>query len=311
MHLSQITPFQYFECDPPLLRWMKISNTRLYILTLIAMVTWGLSWTNAKILGFYGDAPLMMFWRFIFASISFAPIVIWTKNSFNLDKKGLQFVLLNSVFMTSYNYFYFKGTQVGLAGAGGVLVTTMNPINTAILAAIIFNSPLFRKDIAGMILGFIGGGLIINIVEMDMNLLFQSGNIYFIMASLSWAVVTLITSKSKDVIAFIPYSFWCFTVSIFMSLILAFDQPLMSIFQFDGIFWLNMMCLAIGAMAFGTSIYFLASVQLGAQKASAFIFTVPVTAMIFAMIYLNESLTPSTVVGSILAMIAVYLINKK
>ncbi len=290
---------------------MKINNSRLYILTLIAMVTWGLSWTNAKILGFYGDAPLIMFWRFVFAAIAFAPIVIWTNNSFKINKLSLRFILLNSVFMTSYNYFYFKGTQVGLAGAGGVLVTTMNPINTAILTAIIFNTPLFRKDIAGLILGFIGGGLIMNVTEMDMDLLFQSGNIHFIMASLSWAAVTLITSRSKDVIPFITYSFWCFTISIFMSFVIAYDQPFMSIFQFDGIFWLNMMCLAIGAMAFGTSIYFLASVQLGPQKASAFIFTVPVTAMLFAMIYLGEELTLTTAIGSVLAMIAVYLINKK
>ena len=65
--------------------------------------------------------------------------------------------------MTSYNYFYFKGTQVGLAGAGGVLVTTLNPINTAILAAILYKIRLYKKDIYGMILGLIGGGLIIEI----------------------------------------------------------------------------------------------------------------------------------------------------
>ncbi|SVB41190.1 uncharacterized protein METZ01_LOCUS194044, partial [marine metagenome] len=41
----------------------------MVILTIIAMVLWGLSWTNAKIVGNYGEAPLMMFWRFIFATI--------------------------------------------------------------------------------------------------------------------------------------------------------------------------------------------------------------------------------------------------
>ena len=290
---------------------MNSQNTRLYILTILAMLTWGLSWTNAKIVGFYGDATLMAFWRFVFAAISFAPIVYFTKNSFHMNKAAFRFVLLNSVFMSSYNYFYFKGTQIGLAGAGGVLVTTMNPINTAILSAIIFSAPLFRKDILGLILGLIGGGLIINITEMNIDLLFQSGNFHFIMASLSWVAVTLITSRSKEIMPFIPYSFWCFTLSIFLSLILAYDQPLLSVFQFDSIFWINLLFLSMGAMAFGTSIYFLASVQLGPQKASAFIFTVPVTAMFFAMIFLDETLTISTAFGSILAMIAVYLINKK
>ena len=83
------------------------------------------------------------------------------------------------------------------------------------------------------------------------------------------------------------------------------------IFTFDGIFWLNMMLLSIGAMAYGTSIYFLASVRLGAHSASAFIFTVPITAMCFAMIFLDEMITLSTIIGGILTMSAVYLINKK
>ncbi|MBT88435.1 MAG: hypothetical protein CMG30_02535, partial [Candidatus Marinimicrobia bacterium] len=50
---------------------------------------------------------------------------------------------------------------------------------------------------------------------------------------------------------------------------------------------------------------------LGPQKASAFIFTVPVTAMLFAIIFLKEELTISITIGSLLAMFAVYLINKK
>ena len=278
---------------------------------MIAMVTWGLSWTNAKIVGMYGDAPLMTFWRFVFATLSFAPIVYFTKSSFSINGKSLRFIALNALFMTSYNYFYFRGTQVGLAGAGGVLVTTLNPINTAILAAILFNIPLYRKDIAGMIIGFIGGGMIMNIWNMDMDLLLQSGNTHFLLASLSWAAVTLITSRSKDVMPFIPYSFWCFGIASLLSLLLAFDQPLLSIFQFDWVFWLNMLLLAVGAMAFGTTIYFLASRQLGPQKASSFIFTVPVTAMLFAMLFLNEELTITIAIGSILAMFAVYLINKK
>ena len=81
---------------------MNPSKTTLYIVTMIAMVTWGLSWTNAKIVGMYGDAPLMTFWRFVFATLSFAPIVYFTKNSFSINGKSLRFIALNALFMTSY-----------------------------------------------------------------------------------------------------------------------------------------------------------------------------------------------------------------
>ena len=46
----------------------------------LAMITWGLSWTNAKILGTYVDPPLVMFWRFLLASLSFVFVLIITKN---------------------------------------------------------------------------------------------------------------------------------------------------------------------------------------------------------------------------------------
>ena len=277
---------------------------------ILAMVTWGLSWTNAKILGSYGDAPLIMFWRFFIATISFAPIVWWKGHSFKINRESFYYIILNSFFLTLYNYFYFKGTQVGLAGAGGVLVTTLNPIMTSLISGLFLGGILYRNDLVGLALGFVGGALIIRLWEMDMTLLFQTGNFYFIMASFSWVSVTLITSKSKKVISFIPYSFWSFAFSILLSFALAINEPILDVFQFDFIFWLNLILLATGAMAFGTSVYFLASVELGPKKASAYIFTVPLTAMGFAMYYLDEPLIMTTLLGGILAIIAVYLINK-
>ena len=49
---------------------------KLSTMMILAMITWGLSWTNAKILGTYADPPLIMFWRFVIASICFFFIVI-------------------------------------------------------------------------------------------------------------------------------------------------------------------------------------------------------------------------------------------
>lgn len=275
------------------------------------MVLWGLSWTNAKILGNYGDASLMMFWRFVFATISFAPVVVWNGYPFKLPKTSLRFIIINAIFMTSYNFFYFKGTQTGLAGTGGILVTTLNPILTAVFATLIFRDIMPKKNIIGLFLGLCGGGIIMRLWDSNADQLMQSGNLFFLLASISWVAVTLNTSRIKYRVSFIPYSFWCFFFASIFSFPMAMGNSIMTVFTFDWIFWLNMMLVSVGAMAYGTSIYFLASVELGAQKASAFIFTVPITAMGFAMIFLNEKLTITTLLGGILTMTAVYLINKK
>jgi drug/metabolite transporter (DMT)-like permease len=51
-------------------------------------------------------------------------------------------------------------------------------------------------------------------------------------------------------------------------------------------------------------------VELGAKKASAYIFTVPLASMGFAMLFLNEPLIFTTFIGGTFGIAAVYLINK-
>jgi len=283
---------------------------RLNIMMIFAMLTWGLSWTNAKILGQYADAPLIMTWRFFFASISFAPLLKFSQTSFRLNKKASIFIIFNALSMVSYNYFYFKGTQIGLAGAGGVLVITLNPILTTLFASLIFGNKLLKKDWIGLVLGLLGGAVIIRLWEIDLESLLQSGNLYFILASLSWVSVTIITSRSKDSIPFMPYSFWSFTLACLISIPFSINENLFIIFDFDKVFWANLFMLSVMAMSFGTTVYFLASVKLGPKRASSFIFTVPLTAMGFAMYFLDEPLELSTLIGGILGIIAFYLINK-
>ena len=90
-----------------------------------------------------------------------------------------------------------------MLGAGGVLVTTLNPVLTMLASMLIFNSKILKDDIFGIVLGLISGALIIRIWETDIYKLFQSGNFYFILASISWVCVTITTYKSKGKLSFL------------------------------------------------------------------------------------------------------------
>ena len=158
-------------------------------------------------------------------------------------------------------------------------------------------------------MGLIGGTIILRLWDFNLYSLLQSGNIFFILASLSWVSVTIITSQSKNIIPFIPYTFWSFVFASCLCLPLSLQESLLSVFYFDWIFWLNLLILAVVAMSFGTSIYFLASVQLGPKRASAFIFIVPLTAMGFAIYFLSEPFQLTTAIGGTLGIAAVYIIN--
>ena len=70
----------------------KESSCSLYFMMVGAMIIWGLSWTNAKILGTYTDPLILMFWRFVIAGFGFLPILPFIKKSLKLNKENFFFV---------------------------------------------------------------------------------------------------------------------------------------------------------------------------------------------------------------------------
>ena len=277
-----------------------------------AMITWGYSWVGAKILGPYGHVSTKIFLRFFFASIALIPILLKYRIPFRIDKKGFIFILWNSISLCSYNYFYFKSTHMGLAGVGGVLVTTLNPILTSLFVfTFLDRSSAKLKEFVGLIMGLAGGGIIMRLWEMDIALMISSGNIFYILASCSWVSVTIASQKSKTHIHFLTYSFWSFLSASLFSLFFCEIESISQTINYDSIYWLNIFLLSIVVMSFANTMYFFASSKIGAVKASSYIFVVPLTAIIFSKIILNEQVLYTTVLGGILSVVAVYLINKK
>ena len=277
-----------------------------------AMITWGYSWVGAKILGPYGHVSTKIFLRFFFASIALIPILLKYRIPFKIDKKGFIFILWNSISLCSYNYFYFKSTHMGLAGVGGVLVTTLNPILTSLFVfSFLDKSSAKLKDFVGLIMGLTGGGIIMRLWEMDIALMISSGNIFYILASCSWVSVTIASQKSKTHIHFLTFSFWSFLSASLFSLFFCEIESISQTINYDSIYWLNIFLLSIVVMSFANTMYFFASSKIGAVKASSYIFVVPLTAIIFSKIILNEQVLYTTVLGGVLSVVAVYLINKK
>ncbi len=276
---------------------------------IFAMITWGLSWTNGKILGNYTTAPVLMVWRFVIASLSMLVVLITTGTPWRITAKGARSVATSAILLVLYNHFYFTGTKLGPAGAGGVLVTTLNPVLTFILISILHRHLPHGKALIGIILGILGGTLLINLWQEGWAALFSSGNQYFVLCAGSWAFLTLISSSINQHMSTLTYSFWLYLLSSLISFGLAWDADLLQVFDFDMSFWLNLLSISVGAMAFATTAYFIAASRLGSEKASAFIFTVPVSAMLFSMLILDEPLKLNVMLGGALSIAAVYMIN--
>ena len=275
------------------------------------MATWGLSWTNGKILSQYCSSSILAFWRFFLSSIFMIPVLIFTKNNFTVPSDGIKYIIIGSILIFSYNIFFFMGSNLGFANVGGVFVPTLNPIITFILSIIIFREIIYKKDIIGLIFGICGGIIVLEAWTLSYSQMTANGNLYFLLASISWGIMSIVSGKSHKALATLTFSFWVYFISSIFCFIKNINNDVLIVFDFDLIFWLNLILLSIGAQVFGTTVYFIATTKLGPSKASSFIFIVPITAPIFSMIFIGEKLEISTIIGGIMTMTAVYLINKE
>lgn len=276
-----------------------------------AMLIWGISWPNAKIAGRYADPELLMAWRFILAAITMIPIMMYMGIKAVFPKRSLAYVIIAAVCLVIYNYNYFKGTQIGMAALGGGIVPTLSPLVTYLLVLQIFKQDIHIKEAMGIGIGILGGLTLLRVWEINLQNLFDSGNIYFILAAFLWAGVTVASQKTKDELHVLNFSLWLYIFSAIIATPFVPWDGFLSVFSFDRIFWVNFLLISVGSLGFGTTIFLLTAMKLGSEKASSFMYVVPVSAMGFSVLLLGETLPWSTMLGGGLAIVAVYLVNRK
>jgi drug/metabolite transporter (DMT)-like permease len=279
-----------------------------YILLFFAMAGWGMSWVNVKVVSSYINEYEMVFFRNAITTVTLFPLLLMRKESFRISFKSFLLILLASIIMVSYLKFFFLGTKFGTASLGGSLVTSLIPINTFILMALFFGRKIARKDIFALILGAIGVLTMLEFWSFDINEIFSVDNIYFLVASVLWALLTIVSSRSTNTSPLI-FSFYMFLMSTIIVMVFFVDVPKINYTGFDYVFWINIFSLAVLANTFATSVYFVGVEKLGANEVSSFIFLVPFFAITFSHFFLGEKITLSVIIGTILTLSAVKILN--
>jgi drug/metabolite transporter (DMT)-like permease len=288
---------------------MNDKNKKIfYILMFVAMIGWGASWVHAKVLSAYINEYELIFLRNIFTVAVMIPILVLSKKSFRINIKSLLLALGVACVMILYLKFYFLGTKFGTASLGGALVTTLVPINTFIIMALFFNRKIERKDKFALVLGVIGVLTILNIWSFSIDDILTEHNLYFIIASILWPILTIIGSKATKISPII-FSFYIYVIMIILVLIFFVDIQQLDYKSYDSTFWLNIISLAVFSTAFATTIYFVGIEKLGTNEVSSFIFLVPLSAITLSIIFLNEKVHYTIFVGTILTLFAVKILN--
>ena len=279
-----------------------------FILLTIAMLGWGASWVNVKVLSLYVNEYEMIFLRFGIAALSFVPILIFLKKSFKIDKKTALLILLAAISNVAYMKYFFLGTKLGTAGLGGAFVTTLVPINTFIIMALFFGRKIGTKEILALLLGAFGVMMILGVWTLKSSQVLTQYNLYFILASVLWPILTIISSRASRV-APIVFIFYMYSVTTLLVALFFVDFSFVKTLNYDPKFLFNIICIAIAGTTFSTTIYFIGIEKLGTNEVSSFIFLVPFFAIGLSAMFLGEHIGLHVIMGTILTIIAVSMLN--
>ncbi len=276
----------------------------------VSMLVWGMSWPSAKVLSLYGKPLEIAFLRFIFTFISLLIILKTAGIRLSLEKKGIPSLLLAALLIALYSMLFFTGILKGMPGAGGVLVTTMTPIVSYILALIIQQRKPSQLEMIGLGIGLLAGCILLSIWNHADQIL-QSGNLFFILSTVVWAILSRITAMSHRYGSPLAFSLWMY---LFCIVILAFfiDFQAISVILLSGDlkFWSNMLFNGVVNTGMATTFFFYATAKMGAEKTSSFIYIVPFAAAISSFITIGEVIHWNTIAGGLLGIAAVWVINR-
>ncbi len=281
------------------------------ILVIASMIIWGISWPVNKVLTQYGSAVDLGIYRYVFVVLSLAIVFPMLGINLKIKRKGWLFVAISGLLMALYNYAFLEGLNHGSSGAGGVLVTTLNPIFAYTIGAFVDWRARRKNETIGLIIGLVAGLTLIE-VWGNTHLLANIGNLLFLLCAFVWASISKFTSQAQKYGSPIAYSWWMYVVTLVALIPFSDFTEVIKMSQSSEIkFWGNVFFSSVITTTLATTVFFFSTAKIGAEKASSYIFIVPLSAAIFSSVLLGEHIQLHTQIGGVLGILAVLFINVK
>lgn len=287
----------------------------IYVKLILTAIFWGGTFIAGRVVAKDVGPFSAAFFRFAIAS-SFLTLIVWRIDGRLLLPKKRQMVpiiLLGLTGVFTYNVFFFKGLKLINAGRASIIIAN-NPIFIAILSAYFFKEKLNLIKVLGIIISVTGAIIVIS--KGNLNEIVQGsigrGEIFIFCCVLSWVVYSLIGKVVMADLSPLSSVFYsCVIGTFFLFFPACFEGILNNFHHYPIMAWLGIFYLGIFGTVVGFVWYYEGIKQIGPTKASLFINFVPVSAVILAFMILDEPITLSLFIGTILVCAGVYLTNKK
>ena len=258
------------------------------------------------------DPTVLLLLRASVASLSFVVFIILKREKlWKLEKKDILLMVLLGILNIPLNQFLFFTSLKHTTAPNVALAYALTPAYVLIISLIFFKSKAKLYNILGIAIAF--GGTILILFEKGIDIKSDNflGNILALLASISWAVYTIIAQKYalKYGAIYSTALAMVFGLIFFIPIFIIVGHPLQlsSISPFS---WVQIIYLGVITSGLAYVIWSFALKKLEASKVSVFNNLQPVLTTVAAIFLFDHHLTGQFVAGGILTIIGVVLTQR-
>lgn len=277
-------------------------------LTLAASV-WGGMFVAVKIAVEY-IPPIPLVWmRYIVAFIVLAAVVVYQRENLKIARKDIALLLSigvigHTISIVTQEY----GTMFSSAQMGSV-ITSATPAFMLIFAAWLLKEKMTVRKILSIILATVGVILIAGVDSMDMSK--QLGAFCSTVAALTWALMSVLLKLIPSRYSPLQINFYAVLTAIIC--LTPINLPAVSELPWDKILQPEIIGCVVYMGAISTSIAFLlwnkGLLLMEAGASGLFFFFQPIVGTFLGWLILDEQITISFWIGSLLIFIGVFLVT--
>ena len=285
------------------------SEKSMTFIMLLVPLVWALSGVSAKYLSFYISEDEIVVYRFFLSALSTLPLLLWMKIPMKISPKNFVICILLAFFLIGNYRTYFMGMQRGAVGLGAALVTVLIPIFVYIIMIFSKKSKPILKDWLALAMGVAGVALMLDLEQLNLERLVTGGNIYFVLAALTYAMFTVAASYMRS-IHVLTINFYVCLIGFLIDWNLSYDSNhLFTLGGMDYIFWINILFVSLIAGTAITAVYYTGLRIIGSKKSSAFSILTPFFAIALGAIFFGEMITINNAIGIVMAVMALFVLN--
>ncbi|WP_130735721.1 DMT family transporter [Flavobacterium sp. J27] len=289
---------------------MGNNNTKWYLLAFLGCV-WGSSFILMQ-LGLKGVNSVQMgSLRILFAGLFL--IIVGFKELYKIPLHKWKYIALTSLCGTFFPVYLFALALSKIDGSVSSILNSLTPLNTLIVGLLFFGTSVQRRQVFGVVIGFIGCLLLVLFGEGSNT----TENYYYalliLLASLFYGINVNLIKKYLSDIKPLAISTGNFVIIFIPALFVLYFSDFFGIVAQEKVITSLGYIAVLGVVGTGLSnILFFRLIQLSSPVFAASVtYIIPVVAILLGYLFMNESLNFIQACGAFIVLFGVYLSSRK